>query len=589
MHSPPQHTLHSQSAVPHLHPPATQGPVGGRLRNFWTQWKTRGAHPWVVGVLRWGYLIQFNAEPPLSRVPTVESGYQDPVMNQHLLQAVDSLLEKNAIEEVVLPHSEGFYSRLFLTPKSSGGWRPIIDLKPLNPMVTGSKMKQETVSQLRASLLPNQWAVSVDLADAFFHVPVHPASRKFLRFAVHGRIFQYTALPFGLKTAPWVFTIVMNQLQQMPEARNIQLHMYLDDWLVPTQSRSDGVTQAVQLTQLCSTLGLLVNPDKSELTPSQTFTHLGTLYDLRQYRMFMTPNSLGSLQEVASPFLSETALPARQWLRLIGLLNSQEKMVHLGRFRIRFIQWDLKQQWTPATDRLSQPVTVGADTRTAVRWWLTRHNTQGGTPIRCPDPTIQVQTDASTTGWGGHSDTRTFAGQWSRQDRQKHINALEMKAVVLTLQQLQPPTGSVILAHTDNTTVMSHINRQGGTRSLSLWTEAQALFHLADRNGWTLLSKHVPGRLNIVADQLSRRGQFLQTEWQLHQEAVDLLFHKWGTPNVDLFATRLNARLPVFVSPVQDPMAWETDALSISWENVDGYAFPPYRILPQVLHKFQRE
>ena len=56
---------------------------------------------------------------------------------------------------------------------------------------------------------------------------------------------------------------------------------------------------------------------------------------------------------------------------------------------------------------------------------------------------------------------------------------------------------------------------------------------------------------------------------------------------MDLFATRLNRKLPVFVSPVADPEAWDTDALSISWEDMNVYAFPPYKILPQVLHKYQ--
>ena len=195
--SPPQHSP-TILPSPTLHPPATQGPVGGRLQRFWRQWKDRGAHPWVVGVLRWGYIIQFNTEPTLVHYPTVESGYQDQTMNTFLLEAVQKLIEKDAIEEIYKHDSPGYYSRLFLTPKASGGWRPIIDLKPLNPSVIGAKTKQETQAQIRSSLRQGQWAISVDLADAFFHVPIHPTSRKYLRFSIHGRLFQYKALPFGV-------------------------------------------------------------------------------------------------------------------------------------------------------------------------------------------------------------------------------------------------------------------------------------------------------------------------------------------------------------------------------------------------------
>ena len=56
---------------------------------------------------------------------------------------------------------------------------------------------------------------------------------------------------------------------------------------------------------------------------------------------------------------------------------------------------------------------------------------------------------------------------------------------------------------------------------------------------------------------------------------------------VDLFATRYNNKLPQFVSPVPDPQAWAVDALSLSWEGLDPYAFPPAAILGKVVEKLQ--
>ena len=59
----------------------------------------------------------------------------------------------------------------------------------------------------------------------------------------------------------------------------------------------------------------------------------------------------------------------------------------------------------------------------------------------------------------------------------------------------------------------------------------------------------------------------------------------WHQPQVDLFATGFNDKLPQFVSPVPDPQAWAVDALSLSWEGLDPYAFPPAAIL--VVEKLQ--
>jgi hypothetical protein len=58
-----------------------------------------------------------------------------------------------------------------------------------------------------------------------------------------------------------------------------------------------------------------------------------------------------------------------------------------------------------------------------------------------------------------------------------------------------------------------------------------------------------------------------------------------GTPNIDLFATCANSQLPVFCSPYPDPLAWTCDALSVSWEGMFAYAFPPPILIPKVLMK----
>ena len=103
----------------------------------------------------------------------------------------------------------------------------------------------------------------------------------------------------------------------------------------------------------------------------------------------------------------------------------------------------------------------------------------------------------------------------------------------------------------------------------------------------TLRARHIPGRLNVIADKLSRLGQTIQTEWLLHPEVFKAICSRWHQPQVDLFATRFINKLPHFVSPVPDPQTWAVDALSLSWENLDPYTFPPAAILGKVVEKLQ--
>ena len=75
------------------------------------------------------------------------------------------------------------------------------------------------------------------------------------------------------------------------------------------------------------------------------------------------------------------------------------------------------------------------------------------------------------------------------------------------------------------------------------------------------------------------------TEWSLHQQIFNQICRVWHTPMLDLFATHLNHKLPIYVSPDPDKKAWKIDALNICWEGLDGYVFCPVVILPQVIQK----
>ena len=87
-------------------------------------------------------------------------------------------------------------------------------------------------------------------------------------------------------------------------------------------------------------------------------------------------------------------------------------------------------------------------------------------------------------------------------------------------------------------------------------------------------------------DALSRPNQVIGSEWTLHQEVVDHLVQKWPAV-IDLFATSLTARLPVYFSSASDSRAAGTDALLQPWDNLQAYAFPPIAIIRRVLVKLR--
>ena len=182
--------------------------IGGCLANSWLAWQARGVDSWVVEALRVGYRIPFDRPPPLSEYPVSLPAYSPhSIRGVALNQELQNLLRKGAVEPA--PQSPGFYSRLFLVKKASGSWRPIIDLSTLNHYVTSSRFHMETPRSVLNSIRPGDWMISLDLQDAYLQVPVHHDSRRFLRFVLDGKPFQFRVLCFGLTTAPQVFTRIM--------------------------------------------------------------------------------------------------------------------------------------------------------------------------------------------------------------------------------------------------------------------------------------------------------------------------------------------------------------------------------------------
>ena len=102
-----------------------------------------------------------------------------------------------------------------------------------------------------------------------------------------------------------------------------------------------------------------------------------------------------------------------------------------------------------------------------------------------------------------------------------------------------------------------------------------------------LRARHIQGCLNVIADSLSRRDKVIQTEWSLHPKIFQRNCQIWHRPMIDLFATKMNNKLPLYVSPVPDPNAMAVDALNISWEVMDGYVYCPIALIPKVLQKMR--
>ena len=121
-------------------------------------------------------------------------------------------------------------------------------------------------------LQAGECVTSIDFKDTYYHIPIHSQSRKYMRFHIQGRSYQFKALPFGLSTAPMEFTVMAKEVKLMALQRGIRIYQYLDEWLVRARSHHTCLQHTQTLVVLCRELGWLVNREKSERSQNKFST-----------------------------------------------------------------------------------------------------------------------------------------------------------------------------------------------------------------------------------------------------------------------------------------------------------------------------
>ena len=255
-------------------------------------WSAITRDSWALSILRKGYRIPFAREPPLSLSPILF-----PVAQQHLnllREGVQILLEKKAVE--IVRDTTSLQPDFLSEEENRPFFRLIIDLSSLNKMMKVDYFQMETAASIRRAIPPGAWAVSIDFMDAYLHIPIHPASRKYLRFSLESTIYQFRALPFKISTALFVFTNLMEIVAGHIRSLGPNIYQYFDDWLVHRLSQESLLSDFSVAWEIITSLGLIPNPLKSDLVPSQDFVYAGM--------RFLSHIGIVRVPEESSKFLS---------------------------------------------------------------------------------------------------------------------------------------------------------------------------------------------------------------------------------------------------------------------------------------------
>ena len=135
----------------------------------------------------------------------------------------------------------------------------------------------------------------IDLKDAYFSVKIHPAHKKFLKFQWRGITYQYKALPFGLATAPRVFSKIMQGAISHVREKGVRLVQYLDDILVIASSPNQLKEHMKLVAQHLQTLGVLLSEKKCVFQPTRMIEFVGFIVDSFQMKIFLPTQKMKNI------------------------------------------------------------------------------------------------------------------------------------------------------------------------------------------------------------------------------------------------------------------------------------------------------
>ncbi|KAJ1178680.1 hypothetical protein NDU88_003922 [Pleurodeles waltl] len=283
-------------------------------------------------------------------------------------------LGQGAIEKVPVPEvGHGCYSRNFLVPKKDKGLRPTLDFRDLNYFLKKEKLKMLTLAQVLSALDPGDRMLVLDLQHTYFHIPILPAHRRYLRFMVGHKHYQFTVLLFSLTSTPRVFMKVMVKVVEHLRRLGVSVFPYLDDWLLKADSPQIVVSRFLDYGE--PPVHTEVHHQCAEVTPDSisdapfhwSCSGHSAVSGLSSRKV--SPRYLGYDSDLSASVLgfSETDSEATG---PHGLLASCILLVTLARWHMRALQWDLKFQWAQHQGNLSNMVQISEETAKDLQWWL---------------------------------------------------------------------------------------------------------------------------------------------------------------------------------------------------------------------------
>ena len=502
----------------------------------WREWDVRlSSYPdqrlrtYIVEGIRYGFRVGYNYDEVCrSSKGNMKSALEKPQVIRDYLKAE---IKEGRIIGPLDPKEHPYIhtSRLGVIPKSTPGkWRLIVDMSSpeggsVNDGIrdtwcslsytTVTDAAQGVTSYGRGALM-----IKVDICNAYRIVPIHPADRWLMGMTWEGSVFVDTALPFGLRSAPKIFTAIADAAEWIVRQQGVEFVMhYLDDFLVVTAAEECRGSHALRiLLETFEQLGLPVAWDKLE-GPTPCLTFLGFELDSLCEEIRIPRRKLDDIKAELEEWIGRKSCRKRDLESLVGRLCHASRVVKPGKtFMCRLFEA------LSGARRPHHHIRLGTAVRSDILWWHTFMGEWNGVSIipHPVPPSSVLWTDTSgsfgcgaiclsLTRWIQLSLTRWIQLSWDRHEESTNrgvdgITWMELLPIVLACAVWGHAWhGRRVIVNCDNTGAVAVAN-SGYSKAPRIMHLLRCLFFIRALYQFTVHVVYIEGSDNTWADAISR-------------------------------------------------------------------------------------
>ncbi|XP_064643578.1 uncharacterized protein LOC135497676 [Lineus longissimus] len=340
--------------------------TAGKVASALDYWQTITSDPWVLSNIL-GYEVECAVEPYQVSQPR-ESRF-DKVTTLILDNLLTGLENKGIIEPCVIT-LDSYVSSVFLVPKRDGSHRWILNLKDFNLSVEHHHFKMSTIRDALNMIKEGSWFASIDLKDAYFSVQVHQSSRGFLRFLWHGRGFQFTCLPQGLKSSPRIFTKILRPVFAKLRQEGHSMVGYIDDSLTVDDTFIEAVENILESAGLLDLLGFTIHQLKSILTPTQIIEFIGFILNSISMIVSLPARKKDKIKKLCASLLNSGKTTGRELAQVIGNLVATEPAVPVAPLFYKSLEVVRNLALRESKGNFEAAVCLSTAARMDLKWWI---------------------------------------------------------------------------------------------------------------------------------------------------------------------------------------------------------------------------